>query len=249
MERDDERTMLRISARARREVIESIRVRYLNGSISEKRRILDSFVELIGCNRKHAIRVLRERASEPAPRSGRPRIYDDAVRAALAALWIASGHRCGKRLRPMLPRLIRALEADGTLSIDSAVRSRLLAISAATIDRLLAGERDARGAGRRVRASALDPPAGEALVPVPRAEAGPPRAWRTRPDPFHAVWSQVVSWLEVDPDQPANRQLERLRREGHDELSTRQLRTLQRRIQAWRRSRAATHDHNGSDQI
>jgi hypothetical protein len=43
----------------------------------------------------------------------------------------------GKRLRPLLPILVEAMERHGHLDLAPEVRARLLAISAATIDRAL----------------------------------------------------------------------------------------------------------------
>jgi hypothetical protein len=71
-------------------------------------------------------------------RASRPcrRIYDDAVREALIVLWEASDRVCGKRLKPPLPVLVSALERHGHLRLDEAVRQKLFATSASTIDRL-----------------------------------------------------------------------------------------------------------------
>jgi hypothetical protein len=44
---------------ARRELIEAVGERYRQAGWTEKKRILDEFVELAGFHRKHAIRVLR----------------------------------------------------------------------------------------------------------------------------------------------------------------------------------------------
>ncbi len=70
---------------------------------------------------------------------------------ALAVLWEAADRICGKRLRVLLPVLIEAMERHGHLQLDPVVRSRLLDISAATIDRLLRPEREATGRMRRRR--------------------------------------------------------------------------------------------------
>jgi len=48
---------------------------------------------------------------------------------------------CGKRLQPLLPELITVLERHNEFHCDRETRSKLLAISAATIDRLLKPER------------------------------------------------------------------------------------------------------------
>ena len=64
--------------------------------------------------------------------------------------WEASDRLCSKRLRPIIPVLLSAMERHGQLPIEEAIRVRLLAISPATIDRLLWEVRlVARGGGRR----------------------------------------------------------------------------------------------------
>jgi hypothetical protein len=63
------------------------------------------------------------------------------VRQALIVLWEASDRICGKRLKALIPILVDAMERHGHLQLVPAVRERLLAVSAATIDRLLIGPR------------------------------------------------------------------------------------------------------------
>ena len=36
--------------------------------------------------------------------------------------------------------------------------------------------------------------------PTHKERVRPPRHWRTRKDPFAGVWSDVLLWLERDPD-------------------------------------------------
>jgi hypothetical protein len=75
----------KISADARRELVQAIGERYRAGSKQEKTRILDEFVAVTGFRRKHSIRVLKQVASASAPvRRSRLRVYDAAVREALA---------------------------------------------------------------------------------------------------------------------------------------------------------------------
>jgi hypothetical protein len=53
------------------------------------------------------------RAGQVTRRCGRRpgrRIYDEAVREALIVIWEASDRICGKRLRPLLPILVEAME-------------------------------------------------------------------------------------------------------------------------------------------
>jgi hypothetical protein len=59
------------------------------------------------------------------------------VRESLQAVWEASDGICSKRLAPFLPEFVAALERNGELRLDAAVREQLVHLSAATIDRLL----------------------------------------------------------------------------------------------------------------
>lgn len=143
--------MAKISKKTREELVEAIAKRYARASREDRSRILDEFVQLTGHHRKHAIRVLgtAERTEARIPRSIRTRVYDEAVREALVVLWESSDRICGKRLKPLLPILIPALERNGHLQLDGAVREKLLRISPATIDRLLKPTRVAAGNRRR----------------------------------------------------------------------------------------------------
>lgn len=77
------------------------------------------------------------------------RIYDEAVRQALVVVWETADRICGKWLKAVLPSLVESMERHGHLRLDEEVKRRLLAVSAATIDRLLAPVRDEVGAKRR----------------------------------------------------------------------------------------------------
>ena len=61
-----------------------------------------------------------------------------------------------------------------------------------------------------------------------------PRTWRTRKDPFEGVWSDVLLWLQQEPDATAKALLERLRPLYPGRFTDGQLRTLQRRVRQWR---------------
>jgi hypothetical protein len=65
------------------------------------------------------------------------RLYKDAAREALIVIWEASDRICGKRLRPLVPILVEAMERHGHLQLAAEVRTDLLSMSAATIDRAL----------------------------------------------------------------------------------------------------------------
>lgn len=70
-------------------------------------------------------------------RGGRPRVYSAVVVGALRTVWDASGELCGKRLAPFLPEFVAALEAEGAVALEPAVREQMLQMSAATLDRRL----------------------------------------------------------------------------------------------------------------
>jgi len=115
--------MSEISAAARQELVQAVGERYREGTADAKRRILDEFVVLTGYHRKHAIRVLNGATGPSATtKRGRLRLYDEAVRQALIVFWEASDRVCGKRLKPLLPVLLPALEGHGHVRLDPTVR-------------------------------------------------------------------------------------------------------------------------------
>ncbi|HSU33682.1 MAG TPA: transposase family protein [Bryobacteraceae bacterium] len=138
-----------LSLATRRELIEAIANRYQSGTRSEKKKILDEFIEVTGFHRKHAIRVLRRTKVEALKKVPRARLYDDAAVTALTILWEAADRICGKRLKEAIPTLVAAMERHGHLHLDTEVRPRLLAMSAATMDRLLKPVREVAKQGRR----------------------------------------------------------------------------------------------------
>ena len=141
----------------RDELVEALSRRYGMSGREEKTRILDEFVAVTGFHRKHAMRLLRGGATTRPAAASRPgrRLYDDAVREALVVLWEASDRICGKRLKPLLPTLVDAMERHGHLDLAEDVRCGLLSMSAATIDRALRGVREQAGGRRRRKPAAL----------------------------------------------------------------------------------------------
>lgn len=122
----------------RDELVVVLRERYARSGRAERGRILDEFSAVTGFHRKHAMRLLG--GGQPNQQRGprpRRRIYDDAVREALIVVWEASDRICGKRLRPLVPIMLEAMERHGHLQLAPEVRTGLLAMSAATMDRAL----------------------------------------------------------------------------------------------------------------
>jgi hypothetical protein len=143
----------RISMSTRTELVVAIRERYQRSIRADRTSILDEFVAVTGYHRKHAIRLL---SSVDEPRALRvrrvPRLYGADVREGLIALWEASDRVCSKRLKPLIPVLLPALERHRRLVIDAALRALLMQISPASMDRLLSEVRLVARGGRRRRA-------------------------------------------------------------------------------------------------
>lgn len=138
---------------ARSALTEAVRSRFRASSGKAKRRILDEFIAATGYHEKSAIRVLN--ASPTKVRRSRRKLprYDEAARAALIVLWEASDRVCSKRLKALVPMLLAALERNGHLRLNEDIRSKVVSMSAATIDRLLQAPRSATRARKAPRAT------------------------------------------------------------------------------------------------
>lgn len=127
-----------MSQRSKRELLETIRPRYLKASKSSKAQILDEFVAATGYHRKNAIRVLKHgRKASGLRKKGRRKEYQGEVVAALTRIWEICGRICSKRLKPFLPEIVAVLERHQELSLSAEVKSQLLRMSRSTIDRCL----------------------------------------------------------------------------------------------------------------
>jgi len=140
-------------------------------------RVLDEFCAVSGWERKYALKVLRgKRRSGRGPgRGGAPKRYEAGVVEVLSHCWREMEQPCGKRMAGMLPLWVRHLG-----EVEETVREKVLEVSAATIDRLLAGVK--MRAGRKKPLVPRSDAAIKALVTI-RAER-----WNTR----------EVGWTEVD---------------------------------------------------
>lgn len=141
---------------ARKEYAAAVRARYRGAGRREKSRLLDEFCAVTGCHRKAAIRLLGRAGGASGRARGRPRSYGPELLPVLTRLWEVSDRPCAKLLVPIVPALLAALERHEGLRVPSPLRERLLRVSPATLDRLLAPVRRRQGRPPR-RPPALHP--------------------------------------------------------------------------------------------
>jgi hypothetical protein len=103
----------------------------------------------------------------------------------------------------------------------------------------------------------LEQTPGDALVTVApqrhqkrlyrRAKPRVPRTYRTRPDPFAAVWEEICKQLEMAPQQTAKALFAELQERHPGQYPDGQLRTLQRRVKTWRTQAIVEFDREWLD--
>jgi hypothetical protein len=124
---------------ARLEYLKAILERYRNAARAEKGRILDEYCLVCGFTRKYAIRLLSRGLLPAAQARGRPPKYPRHVLIPLVyELWLRMGKINSKRIREALPEWLPFWE-DPRLTPQ--IKAWLLAMSAATLDRLLSAAR------------------------------------------------------------------------------------------------------------
>jgi hypothetical protein len=132
-----------MSLDSRRELLAVTAPRYRTAHRAERSRILEEFVASTGYHRKYALTLLNHPLSKGAARKPRQRVrrYPLAVQRALITCWHVANGICSKRLIPYLPELVAVLERQGEVRLEAETKRLLLALSAATADRLLRAER------------------------------------------------------------------------------------------------------------
>lgn len=130
-----------LSMAERRSVTKALMKRYEAATRAQKTIILDELCALTGWSRRHARRALTHGHTDVRRMPKRAVVYDDHVVVPLRTIWAVLGGPCGKRLAPVVADTVAALERHGELELDDEVRAKLVSVSAATIDRLLATER------------------------------------------------------------------------------------------------------------
>lgn len=134
--------MKKMSMGSRREVVERMKRRYERAGRGYRSKLIDQLCELCGYERKYAIKVLGGKRPGPRglPQGGARIRYGDEERQIIRQIWELGDYPCGKRLEAMLRLWMKGYERrNGVLK--PTLRRKVLTISAATLDRLLAKAR------------------------------------------------------------------------------------------------------------
>lgn len=147
---------MRLTMKERKKATAILAPRYQKARKKDKKQMLDEFVAMTGYRRSYASHmlsihgkqwkicknyVIKADVRKKAFRK-KTKYYDEEVKKPLIKIWYIMDCICGKRLAPVIGAIIRKLERFKEITLDEKVREKLLRISAATIDRMVAGERD-----------------------------------------------------------------------------------------------------------
>ena len=132
---------------SREQYLERVREEYRKADKKSKTRLLNEARKRTRLNRKVLIGKLAHPAEERRKKKRGPRqaTYSREVQTALIKVWEVFDYPCGQRLAPALRQEIERLRKAKELVCSEDVAGKLKTISAKTIDRLLARERDLRG--------------------------------------------------------------------------------------------------------
>src|SRR4030066_560180 len=129
-----------MSSKSKREYLEAIYRRYKSASRQKKTIMLDEFCAACRYHRKHAIRLLKKFTRFIKPKrnkKGKPPFYNkETILKPLKKIWLSANLPCSKRLKAVLPLWLPGyIQEYGDIPVE--VTNALIAISPATIDRLL----------------------------------------------------------------------------------------------------------------
>jgi len=136
-----------MSQKVREEMLPRLRQRYAARGKEGRTKIIDELCEQFGYSRKHAIKMMAAKAGwggDPSIRKGRPPLYGEQEAEVFWRIAKVAEYACGKRLAEMRELWLPHYEARyGRL--EKELRKRVLKISAAQIDRLLAPRKGSYG--------------------------------------------------------------------------------------------------------
>lgn len=139
-----------MSQKVREEMLPRLRQRYKERGKQGRGVLLDELCEQFGYSRKHAIKLLGAKAGwggDARSSKGRPAVYGAEVELVLHRIWKAAEQPCGKRMAQLRELWLPGYEKRYG-KLDKEVRVKVLSISAAQIDRLLAQRKVRGGKGR-----------------------------------------------------------------------------------------------------
>src|SRR5579862_2641234 len=137
-----------LSMSTKRDLLARYYQEYKTADRHTKGHILDALCQATGWNRKYAVgRLSGPLWQGKKSRRKRKRIYGPNEEAALVKVWRLSEFLTGKRLAPFIAEFVEILERHGELNLPEPARTKLLQMSAATMDRLLRRHRHMRGKG------------------------------------------------------------------------------------------------------
>lgn len=137
-----------MTAMTKKELISTVKNRYLKANKEGKGKILDEFCQNTGYNRKYATRILQagydNNRIKSRGRKPRKKIYSNEVILPVVKIWELLEYPCGQRLQPMLAPMADCLIRCNEMKISDEIKCRLETISAKTLDRRLMKERTIR---------------------------------------------------------------------------------------------------------
>jgi len=148
---------MRLTMKERKVVTKALSAQYRRASKGEKNKLLARFVLATGYNRCYAAWLLRNHGRKvhinpmtvlegnvhkKNKTKSRQRKYGKQELDALKKIWKMMDFICGKRLAPALQEIVPRLVALKEIRVSKATQKKLIAMSPATIDRMLKTERE-----------------------------------------------------------------------------------------------------------
>jgi hypothetical protein len=140
---------IRMGISDKRKYFQRVSKRYHESRKDKKSKILDEFCLIFEFKRNYAVRLLNQGYKRKRKRTGRASKYQSPeFLRVLKKLWWLSEWQCGKLLKYSIPRVLQSYERRHGIVPDTELRDKLLAISAASIDRVLEPYKSQRRKGK-----------------------------------------------------------------------------------------------------